>query len=61
MLGKKRLLNVFLQEDGFSRAVQMMGGRDKMGLGGQARGLVWEWNWECEFEKTYKGEKGQRL
>lgn len=58
---KKRLLNAFLQEDGFSRAVQVMEGWDKTGLGGQAWGLVWKWDWECQFGKTYKGEKGQRL
>lgn len=51
----------FFKKMGFSRAVQMMGGRDKTGLGGQAWDLIWEWNWECEFGKTYKGEKGQRL
>lgn len=43
MLGKL-LLNVFLQEDGFPRVVQMSGGREKTELEKivQAWGLVWE-------------------
>lgn len=57
------LLNIFLQEGGFSRIVQMMGGRAKTGLekGWLGMGFGLGTEWEGGLGITYKGEEGQRI